>query len=197
MDSFVNMVMRNPAGANETTYGIEDILNNYEVNTVGLHLLLWTAQSMGIKAGVHIGTRSVHFQRRGPGRPDRPLPGRGDDGARRRHGLRLHQGSRRADLPALRRSTSTCASSRCGSPGPRTREAYLAERRVPIHKDLYVLDEEDLANAILSALEVVKVGRNRFDAILISGDEHEVDHNMTKAKVMLGWAPQSQRYLEE
>ena len=81
--------------------------------------------------------------------------------------------------------------------GPRTREAYIAERRVPIHKDLYVLDEEDLANAILSALEVVKVGRKRFDAILISGDENEVDHNMTKARVMLGWTPQSQRYLEE
>ena len=70
--------------------------------------------------------------------------------------------------------------------GPRTREAYLAERRVPIHKDLYVLDEEDLANAILSALEVVQVGHNRFDAVLISGDENEVDHNMTKARALLG-----------
>ena len=81
--------------------------------------------------------------------------------------------------------------------GPRTREAYLAERRVPIHKDLYVLDEEDLANAILSAIEVVQVGNNRFDAVLISGDENEVDHNMTKARTLLGWTPQSQRYLED
>ena len=31
----------------------------------------------------------------------------------------------------------------------------------------------------------------------MEGDENEVDHNMTKAKVMLGWSPQSQRYLEE
>ena len=67
---------------------------------------------------------------------------------------------------------------------------------MPIHKDLYVLDEEDLANAILSALEVVKTGNGRFDAVLISGDEHEVDHNMTKARTLLGWAPQSQRYVD-
>ena len=196
MDSFVNMVMRNPAGANETTYGMEDILNNYQVNTIGLHILLWTAQSMGIKAGVHIGTRSVHFQRRGQdGRIARyqaeetmALDAGTVYGFTKGLGERICQHfAQHFDMRLIALRIT----------GPRTREAYIAERRVPIHKDLYVLDEEDLANAILSALEVVKVGRNRFDAILISGDENEVDHNMTKAKVMLGWSPQSQRYLEE
>jgi nucleoside-diphosphate-sugar epimerase len=195
MDTFVNMVMRNPGGANDPGYGLDDILNNYEVNTLGLHLLLWTAQGMGIKAGVHIGTRSVHFQRRGQdGRIVRfeseesmALDAGTVYGFTKGLGERIcehfarHFGMR---LIALRIT------------GPRTREAYLAERRVPIHKDLYVLDEEDLANAILSALEVVKIGKSRFDAILISGDENEVDHNMTKARMLLNWTPKSQRYLE-
>ena len=81
--------------------------------------------------------------------------------------------------------------------GPRTREAFLAERRVPIHPGLYVMDEEDLADAILAALDVVQVGRGRFDAILVSGDEREVDHNMTKARMVLGYAPKGQTLLED
>ena len=196
MDSFVNMVMRNPSGANDPTYGIEDILNNYEVNALGLHLLLWTAQRMGIKAGVHIGTRSVHFQRRGQdGRIARyqseeamALDAGTVYGFTKGLGERICQHfAQHFDMRIIALRIT----------GPRTREAYLAERRVPIHKDLYVLDEEDLANAILSALEVVQVGHGRFDAVLISGDEHEVDHNLTKARVLLGWAPQSQRYLAD
>lgn len=196
MDSFVNMVMRNPGGANEANYSLDDILNNYDVNTVGLHVLLWTAQGMGIKAGVHIGTRSVHFQRRGQdGRIARyqaeetmALDAGTVYGFTKGLGERICQHfAEHFDMRIIALRIT----------GPRTREAYIAERRVPIHKDLYVLDEEDLANAILSALEVVKVGRNRFDAVLISGDEHEVDHNMTKARTLLGWAPQSQRYLAD
>jgi nucleoside-diphosphate-sugar epimerase len=81
--------------------------------------------------------------------------------------------------------------------GPRTREAFLAERRVQIHPGLYVMDEEDLADAILSALDVVQVGSGRFDAILVSGDEGEVDHNMTKARVVLGYAPKGQLLLDD
>jgi nucleoside-diphosphate-sugar epimerase len=73
--------------------------------------------------------------------------------------------------------------------GPRTREAFLAERRTPIHPELYVMDEEDLANAVLAALRVVQVGESRFDPVLIAADEHEVDHNLTKAKALLGWEP--------
>ena len=196
MDSFVNMVMRNPSGANDPSYGIEDILNNYEVNTLGLHLLLWTAQRMGIKAGVHIGTRSVHFQRRG--QDGRIVRFQSEEAmaldAGTVYGFTKGLGERICQHFAQHFDMRIIA---LRITGPRTREAYLAERRVPIHKDLYVLDEEDLANAILSALEVVKVGRGRFDAILISGDEHEVDHNMTKARMLLGWTPRSQRYLED
>jgi hypothetical protein len=79
--------------------------------------------------------------------------------------------------------------------GPRTREAFLAERRTPIHPGLYVMDEEDLANALLAALRVVMIGRARFDAVLIAADEHERDHNLTKAKTLLGWEPVGHRLL--
>ena len=155
MDSFVNMVMRNPGGANETEQTVEDIVNNYEVNTVGLHLLLWTAQAKGIKSGVHISTRSVHYQRRGSdGRVARyqaeetmALDAGTIYGFTKGLGERIcqyfaeHFGMR---IIALRIT------------GPRTRAAFLAERRVPIHPELYVMDEEDLADAVLSALEVVQ-----------------------------------------
>jgi nucleoside-diphosphate-sugar epimerase len=79
--------------------------------------------------------------------------------------------------------------------GPRTREQYLDERenpRIPkTGKPLFVTDEEDLANAYLASLEAVKVGHGRFDAVFIAGDEHEKDHNLSKAKRLLGWEPKT------
>ena len=69
MDTFVDMVMRNPS-APPLEQTVEDIVNNYEVNTVGVHLLLWTAQRLGIKHGIYISTRTVHNLTPGPdGRP--------------------------------------------------------------------------------------------------------------------------------
>ena len=61
-----------------------------------------------------------------------------------------------------------------------------AEDRPGVHAGLYVMDEEDLANGILSALRVVQTGSARFDPILLAADEHEVDHNLSKAKLILG-----------
>jgi hypothetical protein len=56
---------------------------------------------------------------------------------------------------------------------------------------LFVTDEEDLANAYLAALEAVQRGHGRFDAFFIAGDEAEKEHNLSKAKRLLGWAPRS------
>ncbi|MFN8619275.1 MAG: NAD(P)-dependent oxidoreductase [Chloroflexota bacterium] len=195
-DSFVNMVMRNPGGANETEQTPASIINNYQVNTVGLHLLLWTAQSMGITRGVHVSTRSVHYQRRTQdGRIARYeseetslLDAASIYGFTKGLGERICQyfcSSFGMRIVALRIT------------GPRTREAFLAERRNPIYPELYVMDEEDLANAVLAALRVVQTGTARFDPVLIAADEHERDHNLTKAKVLLGWEPKGQRLLEE
>jgi nucleoside-diphosphate-sugar epimerase len=196
MDTFVNMVMRNPGGANETEQTTESIINNYEVNTVGLHLLLWTAHSKGITRGVHISTRSVHFQRRGAdGRVVRYqseetslLDAASIYGFTKGLGERICQyfcsyfGMRIVSLRIT---------------GPRTREAFLAERRTPIHPELYVMDEEDLANAVLAAVRVVQTGVARYDPVLIAADEHEVDHNLSKARTLLGWEPKGHLLLED
>ena len=194
MDSFVDMVMRNPGGA-PADQTIEDIVNNYEVNTLGLHILLWTAQKMGIRAGVYVSTRTVHNL---PHDPDgRPARVQAEETAALDnpsvYGLTKGLGERICEYFAQHFGMRIIA---LRITGPRTREAFLAERRVPIHPGLYVMDEEDLANAILSALEVVQVGSGRFDAVLIAADEHEVDHNLTKAKTLLGWAPRGHRLLD-
>ena len=121
---------------------------------------------MGIKAGVHVGTGASTSSgadqdgriARYRGRGDLALDSGTAYGFTKGLGERICQHfAQQFDMRLIALRIT----------GPRTREAYLAERRVPIHKDLYVLDE-DPANAILSAIEVVKVGRNRFDAMLIS-----------------------------
>jgi hypothetical protein len=84
--------------------------------------------------------------------------------------------------------------------GPRTREQYLDERANPrtpaTGKPLFVTDEEDLATAYLAALDAVQTGHGRFDAFFIAGDEDEQDHNLSKAKRVLGWEPRSHRLLD-
>ncbi len=56
-------------------------------------------------------------------------------------------------------------------------------------------DEEDLAAAYLAALEEVQVGHGRFEAVFIAGDEDEANHNLSKARRLLGWEPRSQRHI--
>ena len=81
--------------------------------------------------------------------------------------------------------------------GPRTREAFIAERREPIHPGLYVMDEEDLADAH-PAVAARGPDRQlaRFDPILLAADEHEVDHNISKARMILGWEPRGHLLLD-
>src|SRR5205085_12254781 len=51
VDTFVNMVMKSPQGGSSNEQTLTEIVENYEVNTLGLHLLLWTAHGMGITQG--------------------------------------------------------------------------------------------------------------------------------------------------
>ena len=82
-----------------------------------------------------------------------------------------------------------------------TRAQWLAERRDPKPDErgrpLYITDEEDLANAYLAALAAVQVGHGRFDAVFIAGDEREDEHNLAKARRLLGWEPRAQRLLTD
>ena len=101
MDTFVDMVMRWP-GKGPSDQTVHDIIANHEVNTLGVHLLLWTAQSMGIKSGVYISTRTVHnLPTTAEGRPTY-FQAEETMAARQPERLRPDEGPRRTDLRVLR-----------------------------------------------------------------------------------------------
>jgi nucleoside-diphosphate-sugar epimerase len=190
VDTFINMVMKSPQGGSVTDQTLLQIQENYEVNTLGLHLLLWTAQGLGIKRGVHTSTMSVHYRERPffASEEEVPLDTPSVYGLTKGFGEQICAYFARwfdMNLVALRIT------------GPRTREQFVRERVsvVPGERHLYWSDEEDLARAYLGALDAVQVGHGRFDPVFIAGDESEEEHNLSKARRLLQWAPQSQRYL--
>ena len=191
VDTFINMVMKSPQGGSVTDQTLTQIQENYEVNTLGLHLLLWTAQGLGITRGVHTSTMSVHYRERPffPSEEGVPLDTPSVYGLTKSFGERICEYFARwfdMNLIALRIT------------GPRTRAQFLAERAtvVPGERHLYWSDEEDLARAYLGALDAVQVGHGWFEAVFIAGDESEEEHNLSKARRLLGWTPQSHRYLQ-
>jgi nucleoside-diphosphate-sugar epimerase len=194
MDSFIWLVMRRGQGGSETTQDLPTIAENYDVNAKALHLLLYLAQQQGIKNGVYTSTMSVHYRKREwyPGEELVPLDTPSVYGLTKGFGEMICQYFARwfdMNLIALRIT------------GPRARGRWLEERRNPrVQRDgskLFVTDEEDLAEAYLRALAAVQSGHGRFDAVFIAGDEREQEHNLTKARRVLGWSPQSQRLLED
>jgi len=193
MDTFINMVMKSPQGGSSTDQTLTQIVENYTVNTLGLHVLLWNAQDMGITRGVHTSTMSVHYRERTwyPAEELVPYDTPSVYGLTKGFGEQICQYFARwfdMNLLALRIT------------GPRTRSQFLEERakklREPASVRLYVTDEEDLANAYLAALDAVQVGHGRFDAIFIAGDEAESEHNLSKARRLLSWQPRSQRHVD-
>jgi nucleoside-diphosphate-sugar epimerase len=191
VDAFINMVMKSPQGGSSSEQTLTQIVENYEVNTLGLHLLLWTAQGMGIKRGVHTSTMSVHYRERTwyPSEEQVPLDSPSVYGLTKGLGERICEYFARwfdMNLIALRIT------------GPRTRQSFIAEHRSAAGgpRALYWTDEEDLAHAYLAGLEAVTVGHGRFEAVFIAGDEAEEQHNLSKARRLLGWQPRSQQYLE-
>lgn len=191
VDTFVNMVMKSPQGGASNEQNLTQIRENYEVNTLGLHLLLWTAQGMGIKRGVHTSTMSVHYRERPffGSEEEVPLDTPSVYGLTKGFGELICAYFARwfdMNLIALRIT------------GPRTREQFIAERRAAPsgERHLYWTDEEDIARAYLAALEAVQVGHGRFDACFIAGDEAQEEHNLSKAKRLLDWEPRSQRYVD-
>ncbi|TDE08257.1 NAD-dependent epimerase/dehydratase family protein [Jiangella asiatica] len=190
-DTFINLVMQGRQGGDDSYQTIELIQSNYEVNTLGLHLVLYIAQEMGIKHGLHTSTMTVHYRDRRWYWQEEFVPRDTPSvyGVTKALGEQICEYFARwfdMNIIALRITV------------PRTREDYLAERRArPADFDgpKFVLDEEDLAAAYIAALRVVQVGHGRFDAVFLSGDELEQHHNQTKARQLLGWEPQSQQYV--
>lgn len=194
VDAFVSLVMKSPQGGSSTDQTLTEIVDNYEVNTLGLHLLLFTAQELGIMRGVYTSTMSVHHRDRAwyPSEELVPLDTPSVYGLTKGFGELICQYFARwfdMSLIALRIT------------GPRAREQFLEARHRPPEypggTHLYVTDEEDLANAYLGALDAVRVGHGRFEAVFIAGDEAEEVHNLTKARRVLGWQPRAQLLLAE
>ena len=188
VDAFIWVVMRKPQGGSVRDQDIPTIVENYEVNTKALHLTLFIAQELGVTRGVYTSSMSVHYRMRERFEQEEliPLDTPSVYGLSKGFGELICQYFARwwdMNLIALRIT------------GPRTREQYLDERETPripkTGKPLFVTDEEDLANAYLAALEAVKTGHGRFDAVFIAGDEREEDHNLSKAKRVLGWEPRT------
>lgn len=195
VDVFINLVMRSPQGGSSTDQTLQQITENYEVNTLGLHQLLFTAQELGVLRGIHTSTMSVHYRERNNYFSEEGIP---------------------LDSPSVYGLTKGLGERICNYfsqwfgmnllslriTGPRERDAYLAERRAPMDRPdvasrLFVTDEEDLARAYLAAIDAVQVGHGRFDAFFIAGDEHEEEHNLSKARRVLGWEPTSHRHLDD
>ena len=190
VDAFIWLVMLSPQGGSVTTQDLKVIRENYEVNCMGLHTFLWLAQGVGLKKGVYTSTMSVHNRSRDyyNNEDELPLDTPSAYGLSKGFGEGIcsyFSSWFDMNITALRIS------------GPRRREAYLEERAHPVAFEgdsstpLFVTDEADLARAYLAALENVQIGHGRFDAVFIAGDENEKEHNLTKAKSLLGWVPQS------
>jgi nucleoside-diphosphate-sugar epimerase len=188
VDAFIDLVMRSPQGGSTTGQSVDVITDNYAVNTLGLHLLLYTAHELGVRRGVYTSTLSVHHRARTqyPAEELVPLDTPSVYGLTKGFGELICGYFARwfdMNLIALRISA------------PRTRELWLEERRgeptVFEGVRLFPTDEEDLANAYLGALNAVKVGHGRFDAVFVVGDEREEEHNLSKAERLLGWRPRT------
>ena len=64
VDAFINMTMKSGQGGFDKDQTEAQIVDNYTVNCLGLHLLLYTAWRLGIKKGVHNSTMSAHYRAR-------------------------------------------------------------------------------------------------------------------------------------
>ena len=186
VDSFINMVMKSPTGDRSSEATTQDVIDNYEVNALGLHLLLQAAHSMGITRGVHTSTFTVHRRDRTwyPWEEEVPLDNQGVYGLTKGFGERICRYFCRElgmSIVALRIT------------GPRDRQGWIEGRKVPkgTAGRLWVTDEEDLAEAYLAAIEVANSRSGRFDAVFIAGDEKGQEVNLSKARQLLGWEPRT------
>ncbi|MBM3262977.1 MAG: NAD(P)-dependent oxidoreductase [candidate division Zixibacteria bacterium] len=189
MDTFITLVMKSGQGGSTSDHNTEQIIDNYNVNCMGLHLLLHTAVDFGITRGVYTSTMSVHNRNRTwyPSEEETPLDGPNVYGLTKGFGEMICEYfAREFDMNlAVLRIT-----------GPATRAQFIDRiKNPPQGIKLYYTDEEDMANAYLAALDFVGTGKGRCEAFFISGDFAHQEMNMTKAKTLLGWAPVSRRKL--
>jgi nucleoside-diphosphate-sugar epimerase len=186
VDAFVWLAMRNGQGGMSTHQDVETILNNYDLNTKALHLFLYLAQEAGLKRGVYTSSMSVHFRGRERYESEAVVP---------------------LDSPSVYGLTKGVGEQICTYfahwfqmsiiglriSGPRRRADYLAQRANPQRAGdgsyVYPLDEEDLANAYLGAVNAIAASAPGYQPLFIVGDETGREHNLSKAAELIGWAP--------
>lgn len=192
VDAFIWLVMRSPQGGSVTDQDEKVIRENYEVNCLGLHMFMYLAQQAGVKSGVYTSSMSVHYRMRDyyPAEEEVPLDTPSAYGLSKGFGEGICRYFARwfdMNIAALRIT------------GPRSREKWIEEKRNPPSErpdgspPLFLTDEEDLATAYLAALNVTQQGHGRFDAFFIADDPEQREHNLTKAKRILGWEPLTQQ----
>lgn len=186
VDVFVSMVMQNPTDPHSNRATIDDITRNYQVNTLGLRLLLQTAHEMGVVSGVYTSTFTVHARNRNwySGEEEVPLDNPEVYGLTKGLGERICRYFCREfgmSIAALRITD------------PRDRDGWVEGRKIPAEDPghLWVTDESDLASAYLAAIDFVRGRTSRFDAFFIAGDETGQEVNLAKANQLLGWAPKA------
>jgi nucleoside-diphosphate-sugar epimerase len=193
VDAFVWLAMRHGQGGMVTDQDVDTIISNYDLNTKALHLFLYLAQEAGVKHGVYTSSMSVHYRGRDfyPAEEAVPLDSPSVYGLTKGLGEQICAYFARwfgMDILGLRIS------------GPRNRTDFLAQRRDPKRAGdgsyVYPLDEEDMANAYLGAVNALGT-ESRFESIYIVGDETGHEHDLSKAERLLGWRPRSQRLLDE
>ena len=184
MDSFITVVMKGGQGGFTRDHTAELAVDNYQVNCLGLHVLLLTAHEMGIRCGIHTGTMSAHNRNRTwyPSEDSVPLDGPNVYGLTKALSEQICQYFVREFQMNLAVFRIT---------GPSTRERYLERRRAEPVLGVVPTDEEDLANAYLAGLEFVQGGGGRFDAFFIAGDENSEQVNISSARALLGWEPKA------
>ena len=193
VDTFVTVVMKSGMGGSHREHSVEQAVDNYQVNCLGMHVLLRTAHELGITNGIYTSTMSVHHRQRRErylSEDEVPLDGPNVYGLTKGFGERIcHYFAREFDMSlAVFRIT-----------GPRPRDRYIEDRKAQTMTPdgiIRVIDEEDLARAYIAGLEFVQKAKGRCEVFFISGDNEHESIDMTKAKELLEWRPETQDKLE-
>ena len=184
MDTFITVVMKGGQGGFSRDHTPQQVIDNYSVNCLGLHLLLLTAHELGITRGVHTSTMSVHHRSRAwyPNEDSVPLDGPNVYGLSKGFAEQICGYFAREFQMNLAVFRIT---------GPSTRDRYLERRAAPPQGGVVPTDEEDLAEAYLAGLDFVQGGNGRFEVFFIAGDEAHEQINISKAQALLGWEPKA------
>ena len=181
MDAFITMAMKGGQGGHDRHHTMDQVLDNYTVNCIGHHVLLYTAAEMGIMRGIYTGTMSVHNRHRTwyPSEEEVPLDGPNVYGLTK--GLTeqiCHYFAREYHMSLLVYRIT----------GPCNRAMFIDRiKNPPGGPKLYYTDEEDMAEAYLAGLRFLdqsgggqggsgqagsdEAGSGKADSVQAGGDQ--------------------------